>query len=143
MDWAGREDEKEFMSLADHLILSAGFAEQMTGRRDPVEAVEVLHGKRGRSCTVVTCGAGGCYYLASPNESRVGHVPALQIQEVETTGCGDVFHGAYASALSGKNDIEQCLMYATAAASLYASRPSGWEHLPTPREIDELIGRFM
>lgn len=143
MDWTGREDEKEFMSLADHLILSAGFAEEITGRKDPVEAVGVLHGKKGRRCTAVTCGAGGCYYLASPNGNRVEHVPALQIREVETTGCGDVFHGAYASALSGEDDIGKCLMYATTAASLYASRPSGWEHLPTRGEVDELIRRFM
>ena len=143
MDWTGRDDEKAFMSLADHLILSAGFAEEITGRKDSVDAVEVLHGKEGRNCTAVTCGAGGCYYLAGPNGKRVEHVPALQIREVETTGCGDVFHGAYASALSQENDIEKCLMYATAAASLYASRPSGWEHLPTSREVDELIGRFM
>ncbi|HUV08921.1 MAG TPA: PfkB family carbohydrate kinase [Spirochaetia bacterium] len=142
MDWAGRDDQQEFMGLADHLILSARFAEQLTGHRDPIETVRALHGEKGRRCTAVTYGKHGCYYLSKRNGNRVEHVQALQIREVETTGCGDVFHGAYASALASTNDIAQCLIYATAAASLYAGRPSGWEHLPTGPEVDKLVGEL-
>ena len=58
---------------------------------------------------------------------------------LETTGCGDVFHGACARALSAGSSVEDSLGYASAAVALYAARPSGWEHLPTAAEVEELF----
>ena len=68
----------------------------MTGQDDPAEAVLGLM-SGDRKVAVVTAGDEGCWYCDG-GESR--HVPAFTVDVVDTTGCGDVFHGVYAAALA-------------------------------------------
>jgi sugar/nucleoside kinase (ribokinase family) len=140
MDWSDRPDLEETMLLTSHLILSSQFARDATGCQDPGSCVAALHGSSDRPCTAVTWGAEGCYYCSGPGRPPVRHQPGFFVSALETTGCGDVFHGAYAAALAGGRSVEDSLRYASAAAALYASRPSGWEHLPRVEEVEELLG---
>src|SRR5262249_46494663 len=88
----------ELLGLADHVILSRDFAEHLTGQADPAGAVGALWtGKR--QAAVVTCGADGCWYRGA-GQGQPRHQPAFAVRAVDTTGCGDVFHGAYAAALA-------------------------------------------
>jgi sulfofructose kinase len=83
----------------------------------------------------VSCGKEGCYYIAGVESNEVRHQPAFDIKPVETTGCGDVFHGAYAAVLARGCGVVECIGYASAAAAVYASRPSGWHHLPDRSDV--------
>ena len=49
-----------------------------------------------KACAV-TCGAAGSWWLT--NDGPL-HVPAPEIDAVDTLGAGDVFHGAYALAIA-------------------------------------------
>ncbi|MBN1342012.1 MAG: permease [Phycisphaerae bacterium] len=139
MEWPDEPCADELMSLVDHLIVPHRFAEAITGLTDPARAAWQLHVRHPRECTVVTCGRAGCHYLAGPNPSSVRHQPAIDLNCVETTGCGDIFHGTYAAALVWGRDGRDRIAFATAAAALYASRPNGWDHLPTRREVDAMV----
>ncbi len=86
----------------------------------------------------VTCGAAGCWFL-SPENPRPQHQPAFAVEAVDTTGCGDVFHGAYAAALLRAMDTPARIRFAAAAAALKATRPGGQEGSPR----DEELGRFL
>ncbi len=127
----------ELLSLTDHLIISREFATALTGQRSPQKAVRALaHPDRG--VTVVTCGAGGCWYWA-----RGWHAPrhqgAFQIKAVDTTGCGDVFHGAYAFGLARSLPLEERLRLAAAAAALKASRGGGLAGIPYLRTVRRFL----
>jgi len=126
----------ELMALVDHLIVPRSFASAMTGSSEPIEMVRRLHG-RGRRCTAVTCGSAGCYFQAG--DGPAAHQKAFVVPQVETTGCGDVFHGSYALALAQGQDLARCIEFASAAAAVFASRPSGWRHLPQLAEVLALI----
>jgi sulfofructose kinase len=139
MDWSDRPDLEETMLLFSHLILSSQFARDATGCRDPESCVAALHGGSGRPCTAVTWGAEGCYYCTGAGQPAVRHQPGFPVTALETTGCGDVFHGAYAAALAGGGSVGECLRYASAAAALYAARPSGWEYLPVRGDVEALL----
>jgi len=139
MDWLGRSDEQEFMEIVDHLVLSAEFARSVVNKDNPAEIVHSLQEIGDRVCTAVTFGAEGCYFSSKTDEDRVKRIPAFNVPARETTGCGDVFHGAYAFALTLNYSIHECMLFASAASSLYASRPSGWEHLPNLTEVVDLI----
>jgi sulfofructose kinase len=52
----------------------------------------------------------------------------------DTAGCGDVFRGAYAEGLAFGMDLIQRLRFASAAATLYASR-SGEQRIPYRDEV--------
>src|SRR5262249_44758737 len=106
----------ELLGLVDHLIVSRDFAARLTGERQPAAAVEKLW-DTGRAVAVVTGGMEGCWYL-DRHSGSVQHQPAFVVQTVDTTGCGDVFHGAYASALARGLDLKQRIRFASAAAAL-------------------------
>ena len=44
------------------------------------------------------------------------------MKAADTTGCGDVFHGAYAAALARGDALEQRVRFASAAAAVKATQ---------------------
>jgi len=62
---------------------------------------------------VATAGADGAWY--GEDEGDVRHQPAFAVEVVDTTGCGDVFHGAYASALARGLGLEERVRFSAAA----------------------------
>jgi ribokinase len=137
LEWIDAPRLDEMMLLADHLLVPRDFAAAYTGSSAPAQAAEELHRRNPRACTAVTCGTEGCYYLHA--SAPVQHLPAPRVESIETTGCGDVFHGAYAAAQAGGKEILDCLRFASAAAAVFATRPSGWQHLPTAEDVKRLM----
>jgi len=129
----------KLLELVDHLILSEGFARKLTGAKHPAEAARALW-TNGRAVVIVTCGAKGCYYLAADDE-RPKSVPAFRVKALDTTGCGDVFHGAYALALARKLELRERIRFASAAAALKATRHGGQTGIPTRQRVNKLLQR--
>jgi sugar/nucleoside kinase (ribokinase family) len=125
----------DLLALVDHLIVSAEFASTLAGTCDPAKAVDCLW-QEGRAAVVVTRGADGCWFC-SPDVS--GHLPALAVGTVDTTGCGDVFHGAYASALARGLPLGERLRFAAAAAALKAARGGGHAGIPTRPQVESFL----
>lgn len=129
----------DLMGQIDHLIVSMHFARRVTGKREPEDIVRELSGPE-RACCVVTDGERGCWYLRERG-GDVHHLPALQVQAVDTTGCGDVFHGAYAACLARGESVHLALQVATVAAGLKATRPGGRSGIPDRATIDQVLAR--
>jgi sugar/nucleoside kinase (ribokinase family) len=108
------------LALVDHPILSARVALHLTGAATAEEAVRRLwHSER--AAVVVTGGMTGCWYTTDGH--KVAHQPAFPVEAVDTTGCGDVFHGAYAALLPTEPDIAARVRFASAVAALKATAP--------------------
>jgi sugar/nucleoside kinase (ribokinase family) len=130
---------------ADHLIVGALFASQVTGEARAKDACRVLAAwRRGSACTAITAGEAGCWFiedaLGAEMDGVVRHVSALKVQVVDTTGCGDVFHGAYAVAILEKQDIQTAIRFASVAAGLKAAHPGGRSGIPCRAEVDKILG---
>lgn len=133
----------ELLELADHLIVSQGFAARRTGLWDPAAAVEALW-KPDRQAVVVTCGAEGGWYRGrqTPDAPPLPHArpfAAFSVEVVDTTGCGDVFHGAYAAALARGVPLAERIRYAAAAAALKATQPGGQAGIPRRAAVEEFL----
>ena len=125
----------EMLRDVDHLIVGRSFAALVTGGADPRGAAAALAATRpGRGLTAVTAGVNGCWYVAGAAE--LAHLPALCVEAVDTTGCGDVFHGAYAAELARGEAVGAALRVATVAAGLKATRPGGRQGIPGRAEIE-------
>lgn len=110
---------REVLGLVDHLIFSQDFARQTTRAQDPAQAAQALW-QAGRAAVIITDGPNGCWSLATGGESAVRHHPAFLVAAKDTTGCGDVFHGAYAACLARGDCLEDRIRFASAAAALRA-----------------------
>ncbi|MEX2169801.1 MAG: PfkB family carbohydrate kinase [Pirellulales bacterium] len=140
LDMPGFED---LLELVDHLVVSLDFANCLTGCSDPADAALALW-REGRQAVVVTNGSNGCWFATQPADPSstaavrspvVQHQPAFQVQAVDTTGCGDVFHGAYAAALVRGLAVSEAVRFASAAAALKATRPGGASGAPQLSEV--------
>ena len=122
---------------ADHLVIPLTFGRDITGKNDPADVIDELWSDT-RTAVVLTDGPRGAYAAESPTE--VLHVPAFDTPVIDTTGCGDAFHGAYAMALARSEDLTSRLTFASAAAAVIAAREPGERRTPTTSEIDQLSG---
>jgi sugar/nucleoside kinase (ribokinase family) len=128
----------ELIARIDHLILSREFACRWTGATDAAEAVQKLWSS-ARRAVVVTCGEAGGWYRGDPEPGMPVNYPAFAVKTVDTTGCGDVFHGAYASALARGQNLEERIRFAAAAAAIKATRRGAQAGIPTRAETEAFL----
>ena len=124
------------MDRTDHLIVGQALAAQVTGYSDPARACEALW-REDRVAAIVTAGNRGSWYRTAGQPVR--HQPIFPVEVVDTTGCGDVFHGAYALQLARGASISECVRYAAAVAALKATRPGGRTGIPTHEQVMALL----
>jgi len=132
------EPRPEVLALVDaidHLIVGREFAERVTGESDPAATVRAL--ARGRPVCIITHGDQGCWYLERGGE--VKHYPAFAVRAVDTNGCGDVFHGAYAACLCRGVSVDDAVRIATAAAAIKATRAGGQAGIPNWAAIEAFL----
>lgn len=130
-------ESEALIALPDHLIVSERFAARVTGAADPAQAARALW-QPDRSAVVVTCGAAGCWSLDAAGIPV--HKPSIPVEVVDTTGCGDVFHGAYAAALTWRLPLPERVRFAAAAAALKATKAGGRQGIPTRAQVELLLG---
>ena len=126
----------EMIPLVDHLIVDVEMAGRVTGEAQPERMVRGL-ARPERACCVVTAGEQGCWYAEWGG--AVHHFPAYQVDVVDTTGCGDVFHGAYAAGIAAGEAVPAAIKMATAAAGLKATQPGGRAGIPTRPIIEAFL----
>jgi len=85
----------------------------------------------------VTAGERGCWY--AERDGPVHHVPALVVPVVDTTGCGDVFHGAYAAAIARGEPAARAIAIANVAAGLKATQPGGRAGIPNWETVEQVL----
>jgi len=124
------------LPLIDHLIVSEDFARQVTGHHDPKEAIRFLSG-HGASGVTITRGA-----LGSTSMDSVGsvfHQQAFNMDVVDTTGCGDVFHGGYIYGLLQNWGINRIVRFASACAALKTRALGGRTAIPDLPEVETFL----
>jgi sugar/nucleoside kinase (ribokinase family) len=132
---AGSPLFREVLDLVDHLVLGERFALEITGERDAAGAARALW-RADRAAVIVTCGARGCWSVSAERGLTAAHHPALVVKATDTTGCGDVFHGAYAASLARGDALAARIRFAAAAAALKARQGE----IPRLAELQEFLG---
>ena len=126
---------EEALNAADHVIVPEAFAREYTGENSVEKMLGGLRSRNEQSI-VITSGSRGCYALW---QDQMIHQPAFQVQAVDTTGAGDIFHGAYAFCVArGKDPFYSC-RYASAAAALSTLGTGGQAAIPDDEDVQELL----
>jgi len=101
------------------------------------EKLEYLYAQ-GPDVVIATLGEAGCMVL---DERGLFPVPPFEIKVVDTTGAGDVFHGAYIYAYLQNWDYRDCAVFASAAAALKCTKPGGRRGIPDGEEVRAFLAQ--
>ena len=99
----------------DYLVASSEFPTAWTGEKDPFRALELIQKQYGMKVAAMTLGAHGALALES---GKYHYAPAFVVNCVDTTGAGDVFHGAFCYAVLQGMPMQNALDFSNAMAAL-------------------------
>jgi sulfofructose kinase len=125
---------RRLLPYVDYPIVPLEFV-QAGKDSDPHRALRRLADRHG-GCPVVTLGSRGGLYLKG---RRVRRFRAHPTRVRDTTGAGDVFHGAFAAALYNDLDFELALDLAARAAARSCTALGGTGRLMTRAELRRFL----
>lgn len=128
-----RDGMLQVARLSDYYLASEPFAMALTGDDRPLDACRKL-AEVGPRVVCVTLGRKGYVALAG---GRVIERPAYNVEAIDTTGCGDIFHAGVTYGVVRGWAVEKCLDFGAWAAAMVSRRLGGRAGIPTAREIAE------
>ena len=129
------QHREELFSLTDILIVSQRFARTLTGKTAPADILQALT-KFGSACVGLTRGEAGSALL---HRGVLVEVPGFPVKVVDTTGAGDVFHGAFLYGLLQGWEAGDILRFANAVSALKCTRLGGRAGIPTLAEVQAFL----
>ncbi|MGQ9454560.1 MAG: carbohydrate kinase family protein [Armatimonadota bacterium] len=117
----------EIVKMTDYPIISRNAAFRFADTNECSVAAHKIRAL-GPKTVIITCGSDGTYFS---EEHKDGVVPAFPVETVDTTGAGDVFHGAFAFALTQKWSLKQAIIFASAVAAIKCTHIGGRSGIPT------------
>jgi len=121
------EITRQVISRVDVLIGGQGFVPALTGESDVVRAGRAALAL-GPRIVVQTAGDDGSWTTAADDEFAT---PSFAVDVVDTTGAGDVFHGAYIVGLLHGWDLRQTALFAAAVAAIKCTCLGGRLGIPS------------
>lgn len=124
-DMADADVFERLLPLTDHAVFSEPALAAFLGSASDDALQEITRYRC--SVAAVTRGRAGVSWCEGGKLCKRG---AYAIDAVDTTGAGDVFHGAYAYAIGGKLGVADAMSFASAAAAIKCTRASGRSGIP-------------
>lgn len=129
----------DLVALSDHAAFSAPGLQRLTGLVEPAAALKEAQ-MLTKGYVYVTQGAQGCFWL---EKGELKHQPGFSVNVVDTTGAGDVFHGALAISLARQNARAEAVRFASAVAALKCTRPGGRAGIPDDDQTRSFMSLFI
>jgi sulfofructose kinase len=126
------------LTASSHLVFSNEPLQETAGIADDGEALKKI-AKLTPAFLAGTRGPQGTIWL--DENQTLQQTPAFPVHTVDTLGAGDVFHGAFALAITEKQDLRSALRFASAAAALKCTRFGGAFAAPQRAEVEELLSQ--
>jgi sulfofructose kinase len=128
---------EKLLEASDYLIASEDFPRRFTGERDLKAGLEVIAKRFGCKLVGATMGAQGAVVISA---GRTIHSPGFVVNAVDTTGAGDIFHGAFVYGLLAEWPLKRTLDFSNAAGALNSTAIGARGHIAGLGEIEELMG---
>ncbi len=123
------------LELTDFPVASKDFPERLTGEKDLLKSLPAIF--RRFKCRLIAATLGRLGVLGWDG-ARFILCPGFCVDAVDTTGAGDIFHGAFVYGLAKKRPIEELLEFACAAAALNCLAPGARGNIASLAEIEKL-----
>jgi ribokinase len=129
------DDLRHLVEQVDVLISGSGFFKSFGDTSDMRKAGEAILAA-GPRIAVETDGANGSYTVV---DGDAFHTPAFRVEVVDTTGAGDVFHGAYIVGLVRGWSPRECAVFASATSALKCTKLGGRRGIPRFGDVEAFL----
>ena len=137
---AGRlnDDTKFLGKLVTYLVCSKDFAQDFTNKTIDINnkdlLIEIFEEIRDYFDTnvIITLEAAGSFTIID-GEYQI--VPSIKVKAVDSTGAGDIFHGAFTYFIANKYPLKQAIHYASITGALSVTRVGSRYSIPMLSEV--------
>jgi sulfofructose kinase len=120
----------------DYLVASSEFPSRWTNEADPFRALAMIQDEYGMRVAAMTLGAEGSLARV---DGRFLYSPGFVVDCVDTTGAGDVFHGAFCYAVIESMPVRDALEFSNAMAALNCTALGARGHIASFPEAQALM----
>lgn len=120
----------------DYLVGSAEFPTNWTREPDRFRALKIIQREHKMKIASMTLGADGALALV---DGKFHYSPGYVVDCIDTTGAGDVFHGAFCYAMLQEMDVERALNFSNAMAALNCTALGARGRLTAKGDAEELM----
>jgi sulfofructose kinase len=128
----------QVLACVDYLVGSTEFPERWNGERDPFRALEQIQNEYNMPVAAMTLGPNGA--LAREGGKFI-YSPGFIVNCIDTTGAGDVFHGAFCYSVLKGASLRDALEFSNAMAALNCTQLGARGGIATQNEARDLIQR--
>ncbi|QDH81307.1 ribokinase [Echinicola soli] len=132
---------QELLALVDILIVNETEAEAISGikvKNYPEKAVQHLMAN-GADQVVLTLGKKGLLYAT--DSTGIAHLPAYEVDSVDSTAAGDTFCGALVAALGRNMAWKDALKYSMAAAAISVQKMGAQPSIPNRTQVEAFLSQ--
>lgn len=141
---AGR-DKKEVIDLCkmcNYIVCSKDFAEKISNnviidKSTLNDSLDILN-KEFKGQVIITLGEDGCAY----KDKELVIVPSFKVKSVDTTGAGDIFHGAFTYAIANNWDLNKALKFSNIAGAMSATKIGGRNSIFELKEMEKVLNEL-
>jgi sulfofructose kinase len=128
---------RELVALCDFVVASKEFGKQFSGEADSLAAAKRIYDETGR-VSVITMGAEGAVCV---HAGGVLKQEGFRVRAIDTTGAGDVFHGAFVVGILKGWEIPKVLEFSCAVAAMKCRGLGGRPAIPSFVEAIAFLGK--
>ena len=137
---AGRltKDTKMLGKLVDYLVCSKDFAEEFSkttidsqDKNTLIICYEKLK-KYFKNQVIITLEAEGCFTKINEEYKKI---PSIPVKSIDSTGAGDIFHGAFTYFIGNEYDLEEAIRLASITSAISVTRIGSRYSVPTLQEV--------
>ncbi len=125
----------ESLKEASHIAFSRQGLVALTGEKNLTIALKIANRKLS-AWLCVTDGPAGVYFL---KQGKVEHLPAFDIDVVDTLAAGDIWHGAFALRVAEGADEPAAIEFANAAAAIKCTEYGGRTGCPDRKRTNDFL----
>lgn len=121
-----------------HLVASSEFPTSWTKEKDPITALKLIQREYNIPVAAMTLGS---YGALARVDGEIVYSPAYVVNCVDTTGAGDIFHGAFCYAILEQMPMREALDFSNAMAALNCRKLGARGGVSTAGQARELMSR--
>jgi Sugar kinases, ribokinase family len=144
---AGRANNDIVMlsEMCDYVVCSKVFAEGVTNLKFDYRNVESIKNiynilkNKFKGKVIVTLEDKGSLYEV---DGKIKIMPSINVNSVDSTGAGDIYHGAFVYGLSKNMDLEEIIKLSNVTGALSTTKVGGRYSVPSKDEVRDYINDF-